>query len=566
MKQAADLKKQLENIDGKSYNLYKQLKGSYQFDGYILSIDRVQSDPFAPPSSLSVEIPFGDTGIPREYAEKKHTRIALQDHLTRRLEMQLQQFSHKAFGSGKSGLLSTSRCGQTVLERTACQIRKEKLTVRFHAGFPARGRRIDARGLEQMLFSFLPEGLREALFYRNMDKEKVKQVIFLSDDQQAIRRELKTRGLTAFVADGALLPRESGVSDRPMKDAVAFCSPASLRVTMELPHKGTISGMGIPEGITLICGGGYHGKSTLLNALEQGVYDHISGDGREYVITDASAVKLRAEEGRFVKDVDISLFINDLPGGKDTRCFSTLDASGSTSQAAGIAESIEAGSRLFLIDEDTSAANFMVRDAFMQEVISRSKEPITPFIERAGQLYEQEGISTILVAGSSGSFFHIADTVIQMDCYRPEDITDKVKNLCEKYPAYGGEDVPPFAMPQSRRVMNWPRRLEQEKKNRRPLKIKNQGRDSFSVGKETVDLRHVEQLTDPEQTQALGKLLLYGLEQLTDGKRTLCQIADELDRILRQQGLESFFSGSAVCGYAAVRRQEIFACLNRFRR
>ena len=200
-----------------------------------------------------------------------------------------------------------------------------------------------------------------------------------------------------------------------MKHSVPFISPESLRITMNLPHKGKIIGMGIPQGITLIVGGGYHGKSTLLNALELGVYNHIAGDGREYVITDNTALKLRSEDGRSIKDVDISLFINDLPNKKNTHCFSTADASGSTSQAAGIIEGMEAGSKVFLLDEDTSATNFMVRDTFMQEIISREKEPITPFLERAQKLYTIAGISTLLVAGSSGAFFHIADTIIQMD-------------------------------------------------------------------------------------------------------------------------------------------------------
>lgn len=566
MKQASDLKRQLKDIDGKSYALYKELRGRYQFGQYVLALDRIQGDPFAPPSALSVSLVLSETGIPLSYTESKHTRIALQDFLTRRLAAQLERYTFKASGSGKSGLLAASRCGQTVLERTACQITGDSLTVRFHAGFPANGRRIHAAGLERMLFSFLPACIDEALFYKNMDGRELETVIFLAEDQHAIRRELKKRKLAAFAADGSVLPRESGVSDRPMTGSIPFVSPDRLRVTLTLPHKGEMSGMGIPCGITLIAGGGYHGKSTLLNALEQGVYNHVAGDGREYVITEDSAVKLRSEDGRFVKDVDLSLFINDLPNGKDTRCFSTLDASGSTSQAAAIAESIESGSRLFLIDEDTSATNFMVRDAFMQEVISGSKEPITPFIERARQLYEQAGISTILVAGSSGAFFHIADTIIQMDGYQPKDITEHVKKMCAEYPLCRTGTIAPFALPQSRRIMNWPKKLELEKKKHKPIKVKLHDRDSFSIGREAVDLRYVEQLTDAEQTQSLGRLLLYGLEQLTDGKRTLPQIADQLDELLRQQGMEGFFSGSPVCGFAAVRRQEIFACLNRFRR
>jgi predicted ABC-class ATPase len=345
---------------------------------------------------------------------------------------------------------------------------------------------------------------------------------------------------------------------------------------MEFPHRGTLTGMGIPKGITLIVGGGYHGKSTLLNALELGVYDHIAGDGREFVITDETALKLRAEDGRFIKDVDISLFIRDLPNKKDTRCFSTQDASGSTSQAAGIVEGMEAGSRLFLLDEDTSATNFMVRDAFMQRVVSPDKEPITPFLARARELYEQAGISTILVAGSSGAFFHIADTVIQMDSYVPVDITARAKELCAQFPI-SGEHPAPFAMPQSKRIMTKDPSGATQRRDYRTgaikrdeperLKIKVMGKDGFAFGRQNVDLRYIEQIVDSEQTAALGLLLKYAVEHLIDGRRTLPQIASYLDEQLQKKGLSFFAEGSYIPGgYAIPRVQEIYACLNRYRR
>ena len=400
----------------------------------------------------------------------------------------------------------------------------------------------------------------------------------LAWDQEFIRQELKKRELCAFVADGSILPRESGISSRPMKDSIPFTSPESLKISLNLPHHGTITGMGIAQGITLIVGGGYHGKSTLLNALELGVYNHIPGDGREYVITDNTAVKLRSEDGRFIKDVDISLFINDLPNKKDTRCFSTLDASGSTSQAAGIVESMEAGSHLFLLDEDTSATNFMVRDAFMQQVIRREKEPITPFLERARDLYEKAGISTILVAGSSGAFFHIADTIIQMDNYVPRDITVSTKELCRQYPL-SPVSAPAFEMPHSRRIMTKSvsdasgrhgrpdRKHSAERPEHKNLKTKVSKTDGFTLGRQEINLRYTEQLIDTEQTAALSLLLKYAVEHLIDGKRTLSEVVELLHNRLRQQGL-SFLSGNSeiACGYALPRLQEIYACFNRYRR
>jgi predicted ABC-class ATPase len=319
MQSANNLQDLLRSIHRKSYPAYKSLKGSYQFDRYVLSIDHVQGDPFASPSHISVRISHRNAGFPAAFYKDTLTRTTLADFLTRQFEQQIQRFTFRAKGSGKSGLISVSHCGQEVLARTACEITDQGIVTRFFIGFPANGRTINASELEKIFFEFLPVCVQKAFFYRNLNAKNLEQAIFLAEDQNYIRKQLKERHLVAFIADGAILPRESGISSRPMKDSVPFSSPESLRISMTLPHKGAITGMGIPCGITLIVGGGYHGKSTLLNALELGVYNHISGDGREYVIIDDTAQKLRSEDGRFIKDVDISLFINDLPNHKDTR-------------------------------------------------------------------------------------------------------------------------------------------------------------------------------------------------------------------------------------------------------
>ena len=350
---STQLRQQLASMNRKSYPAYKSLKGAYRFPDYLLSVDHVQGDPFASPSHVSVYVSRKKASFPAFCFASSITRIALQDFLTRKFEEQISAYSFRAKGSGKSGLLSITRCGQEILERTACQITEEDIILRFTVGFPANGRTINAPELEKILFEFLPLCIQKSLYYKNLSSKTVEETIFLAEDQEYIRQELSKRNLVAFVADHSILPRQSGVSQKPMKGSVPFISPESLRIDMDLPHKGRIRGMGIPKGITLIAGGGYHGKSTLLNALERGVYNHIAKDGREYVITDSSALKLRSEDGRFIKDVDISLFINDLPNKKDTRCFSTQDASGSTSQAAGIVEGMEAGTKLLLLDEDT---------------------------------------------------------------------------------------------------------------------------------------------------------------------------------------------------------------------
>jgi len=561
MQTAMDLRNKLQSIDHRGYPAYKELRGQYDFRDYVLSVDHVQGDPFAAPSRLSVRIRKDKAGFPAELFDTEEKRITLQDHLTRLFGRWVSGGSFQAKGSGKSGLLSVSRCGQQVLERTALRVDDGNIILRFEAGFPANGRTINARELEKMLFGILPDCVRKSLYYANIDQSKLRQAIKLCEDQQYIRESLSALKLCAFVADGSILPRESGVSEKPMKGAVAFRSPDSLKVTLKLPNRGEVTGMGIPQGITLFVGGGYHGKSTILQALQNGVYNHIAGDGRELVITDSSAFKLRAEDGRSITGVDISPFIKNLPNGKDTVHFSTEDASGSTSQAANLMEALESGSRLILIDEDTSATNFMVRDQLMAKVITSGEEPITPFISRVRGMYEELGVSSVIVAGSSGAYFHVADTIIQMKEYVPIDITQRAKDAAKDYAGELGEKGFP-----SYNDKRCPKPDMALKKDDR-IKIRASGTSELSLSKENVELRYLEQLKDQEQTAALAYLLKYAELKLMDGKKSLRQMGDMLEEQLSKGGLESLFErGEVSAQLARPRKQEIMACMNRYRR
>ena len=563
MQTAAELRSLLNRIDRRGYPAYKDTRGTYQFPNYILSIDHVQGDPFAAPSRLSILVKGRAAGFPPELCDRPHRWIALQDQLTRRFGAAAERFSFQAKGSGQSGLIAVSRCGQEVLERTACRLdpKSGDVLMRFQVGFPANGRTVNAGELGKILFDFLPKCAEQALFYQNLDRERLRAAVDLAEDQHCIREQLPGLGLCAFVANGSVLPRASGVSSKPMGDGVKFMSPKELEVTLDLPRGRRITGMGIRRGVTLIVGGGYHGKSTLLGALELGVYDHIAGDGREYVITDPSAVKIRAEDGRSIRKTDISLFISDLPNGKDTAAFETEDASGSTSQAANVIESIEAGTSLLLIDEDTSATNFMVRDELMQRVIRRDMEPITPFIERVRELYESYGVSTVLVAGSSGAYFHVADTVIQMDRYVPRDITALAKAEAGNFPIRVDPPKPAAPLCFDRRPQPSPSFSGGDR-----TKIKTLPREGVMVNKEVIDLRYVEQLVDSEQLTALGYCVVYALRNLLDGRRDLRRVTDELEAAIDRGTLAALCGDrSGVPGLARPRRQEILACLNRCR-
>lgn len=556
-----DLRSILNRIDRRGYPAYKDTRGRYDFGRYMLGIDHVQGDPFASPSALSVNVKGSMAGFDPHLYDKKHRRIALQDLILRKFYKEAGIFSFKAKGSGKSGLISVSRPSQEIIERSAVQIDEKdgSVTVRFRVGFPAKGRTVMAGELIKILFEYLPKCVGNSLFAGAYNEAELTGAADLADDQIFIREELKKRGLKAFVADGSVLPRSSGISSSPMKGALEFKSPESRAVTFDLPHKGKIRGLGIPEGITLIVGGGYHGKSTLLKALEMGVYDHIKGDGREYVITDDSAVKLRAEDGRSVQNTDISMFIRNLPNGRDTVHFSTEDASGSTSQAACTVEAMEADSKLFLIDEDTSATNFMIRDELMQKVVHRDEEPIIPFIGRVRELYEKRGISTVLVAGSSGSYFYEADLVIQMKQYEPFDITDEAREKAKEFGKPAQREAA-FEGGKTNRVV----RVGKTVKGEDRIKTKVFGTDGFAVNKEEVDLRYVEQLVDPEQTNALCAVLVYMMKNVFDGSKGLKECVEELYACLEEQSFAAV-NAAGEDSLAMLRKQELYAVINRCR-
>ena len=558
MKNLSDLKRELEKIDGRGYKTYKTLEGQYSFEDYILSIDHVQGDPFASPSRIRV-IVNSNNNFPKNLFDEKYKKITICDFLTRLFSKNIKNQSEKVFGSGKSGLIEISKCSQQVIERTSIIINNEKIEARFYVGFPAKGRSVLSKELEKILFNIIPNIVKNTLIYNNINIKALNDKLKLLEDQEFIRKQLKDKKLIAFIANNSILPRESGISQKPLKDGKKFISPKELEVEFNTPNRGLIKGMGIPEGITLIVGGGYHGKSTLLKALELGVYNHIEGDGREFVITDNTALKVRAEDGRAITKTDISLFINNLPNGKDTKKFYTENASGSTSQAANIIEGIESGTKLFLIDEDTSATNFMIRDSVMQQLVSKDKEPITPFIDVARSLYKQKGISTILVAGSSGDFFDIADLVIQMDNYEPYEVTKKAKAL-------------------SRGITNVNENLKVDidfnrvilkgtiESSPKGVKVKTLGKDGISINKENIDLRAVEQIVDNEQLNTIGAIMKYAENKLMGKNLTLAQIADNITEELKNNliGIENIKGGYG--SFAIVRKQEIMCAYNRYRK
>ena len=563
MKNYKELEKILFSMDGKSYSLYKSLKGEYRFEKYILAIDHVQSDPYAPPSKMRVIMDRKICGIPCQLTDTKDKNIAVSDFLTRNFYREIQKSGNDSTGTGGSGRIFIDRCGQEILERTSVLIKRDKVEVRFEMGMPARGRRIMGKAAQKIIFEQLPEIVEKSIIYDNLNKKALNEQVILVLDQEYARKMLKEKGLVAFVANDSVLPRESGVSDRPMKNAVKFKSPEKFEITLKLPSGKEISGMGIPKGITLIVGGGYHGKSTLLAALERGVYNHIAQDGREFIISESDAVKIRAEDGRNVEKVNISGFINNLPQNKDTRAFSTENASGSTSQAANVAEALEYGTSLLLIDEDTSATNFMIRDGRMQKLVAKEKEPITPFIDRVKELYDNFGVSTILIVGGSGDYFDVANHVIMMDEYVPKDVTEKAKEIAKL-----DENKREFSS--NDKFQGITQRIPLKKSFSQSGKLdktKAKGKYSILYGKELIDISGLEQLVDDSQTNCIAVMIDYFKNKVLDEKLTLSQAADRIYEKIEKEGLDSISSYTGHPGNLALpRKQEFCGAVNRYRK
>ena len=556
-----ELKKILLSIDGKGYPTYKRTVGKYKFGAFVLSIDRVQSDPFASPSKIRVIVLLKDIGFPSEVINNKYKRRTVVDFLTRNLERSINSHIKNKSGSGNSGLLSIGHCGQEILERTSAVINEDNIEIRMEIGMSAIGRRISGKAAVNILFDILPKIVEESAFYKNIDQEYLKKQIDLTLDQEYIRQELEKKGLVAFISNGSVLPRESGVSDKPLsKEAVLFKSPESFEVEFDLPNLGKVRGMGIPKGITLIVGGGYHGKSTLLNALELGVYNHKINDGRELIITRDDAVKIRAEDGRSIEKVDISSFINNLPNNKDTYQFSTENASGSTSQAANVIEALEIGSKLLLIDEDTSATNFMIRDERMKKLVVKSKEPITPFIDKVRELYKEHGVSSIIVVGGSGDYFDVADRVIMMDEYIPKDVTEQAKKIAS---LDSKEEIEVGTFGSITKRVPLKSSLELTVKH---TKIKPKEKQSIIYGKNVIDLSSLEQLVDVSQVNSIAVMIDFLVKKIFDDNITISEAVEELFDHVNKFGLNSISFSNIPSGKLSLpRKHELCAAINRYR-
>jgi predicted ABC-class ATPase len=549
-----ELSRVLNGVDGQGYRAYKRAKGVWPADDFTLHIDHVQGDPFAIPSKLRLHLVPDRHGIPDDAWSTTPRRIGLCDFLLRTFKRSCETLPHVG-GSGKSGLILVSVGSPIVVERAGCSIDADGLTLRFRVGLPASGRRCLGRSAAELLTQHLPRAFASVCWDR-VDQKLAWSWIRTTEDHDHLQGSLAERGLVAFVRDGGILPRRSGVSSDPLAGALPFEGPPELRVTLSTLHHGEVDGMGIPAGVTVVTGGGFHGKTTLLEALQFGVFPHIPGDGREWTVTAADAVKVRSEDGRAVSGVDLRPFIHDLPLARDTGSFSTPDASGSTSLAADIMEALEAGTSLLLMDEDTCATNLMVRDARMQDLVER--ETITPLIDRVHELLAL-GVSTILVTGGGGDYLDVADTVLLMEEYRAHLVTEAARRVAAKHPTGRRIGEPDHPLRPTHRVPR-PESFDPRRRDGKTA-IRTHGAETIQFGRTDLDLGAVEQLIDHGQARAIGAMLAE-LGSMCDAAVPVRDLVREAVSKARTEGLIAIEPSPEL---AMPRPQELAKALNRLR-
>ena len=559
----SDLVGHLHALDGRSYAAYKAIVGRYRAPaGWFLHIDRVQSDPYAPPTRIHVDVPTDLHGLAlldeADLLADVDRRLAAGDFLTREL--------HAGF---RGTALSIASPGQEILERSSVILRPDEqkegagwvLEIRARLALPAQGRSIQGREASRIVGRDLVRELEEATDLTGERGDRLVRHVAILEDHRALRAAVARNGWVSFLADGAVLPRRSGVSDEPLDGGVPLQAPDSMAATVELPHAGSVRGTVVEAGVSVIVGGGYHGKSTLLSAIERGVYPHVPGDGRELVATVPDAVKVRAADGRAVTGVDLTPFISHLPAGRDTASFTTRNASGSTSQAASIIEAVEAGSTALLLDEDTSATNLLIRDSRMRELVAAEREPITPLVDRITALFRQRGVSTVMVMGGSGDYLDVADRVLLMDAYHLRDVTEQARRVVADQPRPLTE-LEDFAAPRQRVPEPAPPRTR-----RGPVRTRAQGTSTLILDREDIDISDVGGVTDPGQAEAVAYALRALLEQRFDGVSPLRECLDDLEALLDDEGLDALTDERERPAFLVRPRMvDVGAAVSRYRR
>jgi predicted ABC-class ATPase len=550
----------LMDIADKPISEYGRLAGDFDFSRYVLKVSQVPSESLEQPALFIVRVPQTIAGFAPHLFSTPVRRTALEDFLTRRIAEQIDVLAHYDEQGLSRRHLMVAEPGQKILPRTSLLVTEEYVEARIYVRLPQRDGRIDADRVKDIFFDELTSVVNHSLIACNLDEQEMNHFVDVMEDADQIRQMLPTRGLVSFVGEGSL-PARLGDSDYPaFENTTPLTMDESLLVDVDTPNAGTVKGLGVPTGVTLIVGDEYSSRAALMRAIASGIYNHVPGDGREQVITVPDAVHVAAETGRSIQKVDISSMI-PAQSGVRSDAFSAEQADACSAQAAAMVEALEVGARALLFDESESSAAFLTQDTRLMGLMPEAGARVTPLSARARQLADDLGVS-IIVAGSASvaEFIPVADTILKIEAGRVSDVTDAAKKMDLNQLVTDSELVDVSSLVEKNRWVV-PTSIDASAGPHDQM-IKAEAVDLLQFGRSVIQLRNTSQIADKHQTATIGLILYYAKLRYMDEGRPIREIMDLIDRDLGTEGLECL-SRDLRGDLARPRRYEIAAALNR---
>lgn len=566
MKDKKEFYNLLTELDGQPFSEYQQMEGDFDFSRYVIKCAKIDMEGGDHPV-FSIRVPQTIAEIPEYLFDSPVRRTAMEDLLLRCLAANIEGIANfDESGVARRHILSASP-NQKIIPRNALQLTKEYIEVRLQIVLPTQNMILDGEEMlaidgemaHQLFFEDLPEVISNSLLYCNTDADMADRFVNSMEDADRLRQHLGASGQVGFLGEGALVARVTGEDSPDYERLTPVEIDEGLVEEVEVPHAGTIRGINIPSGLTLILGESNSGRVDIMDAISQGIYNHIPGDGRETVVTVADAVNIRSEVGRCVQNVDISAFASELPDGGNPAAYSTVSAGSFTSQAASTVEALEAGARVLLFDEHSSSSTFLSSDTRVSPLLGASSR--NTLAARARQIVDELGIS-IVVAGSSlvAEFIPIADKILKVENFCISDITEEAKAL-EIVPSSVANDTATLSSLLSRSRWVMPSSIDPSV-GREDLVICTDDQSYIQFGRSIVDLSEIRQIADVDQARAIGFVLYYAKLRYMDEGYPVREILDLVDRDLSNEGLNALASDLRG-DFARPRRYEVAAALNR---
>ncbi len=528
------LRKTLKNADGKPFAKYKGIQNVFSLEGFEISFDEVQNDRSGH-TYARVRVPLKAAGFPEDVYGTPSRKVAFRDLVARRFWESARTRARSPIPKTDGGEGYMPRPGQEILDRGCVAVTEYSLEARFSLDLPSTGGKVNASATEELVFGRIAGIVSDSMLFSAYKLSKMYNHVFTAENADFIRGNLGSRGLAAFVAEGSVLPRRED-DMAPMIDAVPFSCDAAASVEFEVPNGDPVRGWGVPEGFTALVGPSRHGKSVLADAVFAGVYNHIPGDGREYVVSVPDAVYVMAEEGRPVTSDDMSSFISPAPG-LDPSKFDSARASSPASEFAAVAEAMELGSSLVVVDEGYSNPS-VIRKGYLSE------DSAYISLSEAGGAMGRAGTSMLMVTGDESAVRH-ADSVFLVKDFKVSPV--KVEMVLEECVVKAPEPRCPVSKNMS------------FEKGRKDLSVSAPSVRAVEIGSLRIEVPTAA-FFDMSQTRAAADAVL-AMKDGMDGSKTLAELCSEAVESLKASDSED---GNVSCAYHAYPRPiDVAAVVNR---